>query len=59
MCSSDLDAKDNKGFTPLDVALGKAGGFGFAGSEGVRREATADLIRRLVSGTSEDKTAAR
>ena len=56
---ASLDAKDNKGFTPLDVALGKAGGFGFAGSEGVRREATADLIRRLVSGTSEDKTAAR
>ena len=43
----------------LASALGKAGGFGFAGSEGVRREATADLIRRLVSGTSEDKTAAR
>ena len=26
-----FDAKDNKGFTPLDVALGKAGGFRFRG----------------------------
>jgi uncharacterized protein len=43
-----LDATDDKGFTPLDVALGKAGGFGFSGREGVVREGTAALIRELM-----------
>lgn len=54
-----FDAKDNKGFTPLDVALGKAGGFGFAGVEGVHREETAALIRKLSSGAPGGATAAR
>ena len=43
-----LDVKDTNGFTPLDTALGLAGGFGFAGVEGVRREDTAAVIRELM-----------
>ena len=45
---ADLQAKDNKGFSVLDTALGLAGGFGFSGHEGVRREGTAALIRKLM-----------
>jgi ankyrin repeat protein len=45
---ADLTAKDHKGFTPLDTALGRAGGFGFTGQEGVVREGTAALIRSLM-----------
>jgi ankyrin repeat protein len=44
---ANLDLADEDGFTPLDVALGKAGGFGFSGQEGVVREGTATLIRQL------------
>jgi ankyrin repeat protein len=44
-----LDVPDNDGFTPLDVALGKAGGFGFSGQEGVVREATAALLTELIA----------
>ncbi|HEU4620410.1 MAG TPA: ankyrin repeat domain-containing protein [Gammaproteobacteria bacterium] len=43
-----LDVKDSKGFTPLDTALGLAGGFGFAGKEGVVHESTAALLRDLM-----------
>lgn len=42
-----LDTPDKDGFTPLDVALGKAGGFGFSGKEGVVRPSTAALLREL------------
>jgi ankyrin repeat protein len=53
-----LDTPDKDGFTPLDVALGKAGGFGFSGREGVVREATAALLTELIAnGTT--TTAAR
>jgi hypothetical protein len=44
-----LDVPDKDGFTALDVALGKAGGFGFSGNEGVVREATAALLRELMT----------
>jgi uncharacterized protein len=44
-----LDTPDKDGFTPLDVALGKAGGFGFSGNEGVLREATAALLTELMA----------
>ncbi len=44
-----LDIPDKDGFTPLDVALGKAGGFGFSGNEGVLREATAALLTELMA----------
>ena len=43
-----LDVKDTNGYTPLDTALGLAGGFGFAGAEGVVREETAAVIRELM-----------
>jgi ankyrin repeat protein len=46
---AQLHVQDNDGFTPLDVALGKAGGFGFSGQEGVVREETAALIRELMT----------
>ncbi len=53
-----LDTPDKDGFTPLDVALGKAGGFGFTGNEGVVREATAALLRELMAGSESGATAA-
>ena len=53
-----LDTPDKDGFTPLDVALGKAGGFGFSGKEGVVREATAALLRELVGAAPGNATAA-
>ena len=52
-----LDTPDKDGFTPLDVALGKAGGFGFSGNEGVVREDTAALLRELM-GQAPDASAA-
>jgi ankyrin repeat protein len=42
-----LTLEDGDGFTPLDTALGLAGGFGFSGSDGVVRESTAAVIREL------------
>jgi ankyrin len=45
-----LDLADKQGHTPHDAALGKAGGFGFAGNSGVVREGTANLIRELLAG---------
>jgi ankyrin repeat protein len=45
---ADLKAADNKGFTPLDTALGLAGGWGFAGNVGVVQESTAALIQELL-----------
>jgi hypothetical protein len=47
-----LDVADKDGFTPLDVALGKAGGFGFSGNEGVLREGTAALLRELMAANA-------
>jgi ankyrin repeat protein len=44
----ELELKDKNGFTPLDTALGRAGGFGFSGKEGVVREGTAAVIRKLL-----------
>ena len=45
---AELDVKDAKGFTALDTALGRAGGFGFSGREGVVRPATAAVLRELM-----------
>ena len=45
---ANLEARDSKGFTPLDTALGRAGGFGFTGGEGVVREGTAAVLRQLM-----------
>ena len=55
-----LDTPDKDGFTPVDVALGKAGGFGFSGNEGVVREGTAAVLRELLgTGNAEQTAAAR
>ncbi|MNC95526.1 hypothetical protein D3C83_126760 [compost metagenome] len=53
-----LDIADKDGFLPLDVALGKAGGFGFSGDEGVVREGTAALLRDLMSAAGATQAAA-
>jgi uncharacterized protein len=44
---ADVNVKDRRGLTPLDYALGRAGGFGFDGKSGVVREETAKVIREL------------
>jgi hypothetical protein len=43
----DLNRKDSRGLTPLQTALGEAGGFGFGGRAGVVREETAKVIAEL------------
>ncbi|HEX6992785.1 MAG TPA: ankyrin repeat domain-containing protein [Gammaproteobacteria bacterium] len=48
-----LDVEDRNGHTPLDTALGLAGGFGFSGQEGVVREDTAAVIRELLAAQRE------
>jgi ankyrin repeat protein len=50
---ADLNASDKRGFTPLDHALGRAGGLGFDGRSGLVREETAKAIQALggVNGT--------
>jgi ankyrin repeat protein len=50
---AELEGEDEQGHTPLDTALGLAGGFGFAGAEGVVREDTAAMLRELI-GESAD-----
>jgi ankyrin repeat protein len=45
--NADLNAKDAKGNTPLDSALGKAGGHGRGGTRIEVHETTAALIRQL------------
>jgi ankyrin repeat protein len=49
----NINAADRRGLTPLDHAMGRAGGFGFGGSSGVVREETAKVIRELggIAGT--------
>src|SRR5688572_16370123 len=56
---ADINARDKRGLTPLDHALGRAGGFGFGGTSGVVREETAKAIRELggVEGTPTGATA--
>src|SRR5688500_2730795 len=54
---ADLNAMDRRGLTPLDHALGRAGGFGFDGRSGVERPETATVIREL-GGTEGKPTGA-
>jgi uncharacterized protein len=42
-----LGAKDKKGLTPLDAAMGLAGGLGFDSTTGEVHESTAALLRQL------------
>ena len=44
---AEINIKDKRGLTPLDHAMGLAGGFGFDGNSGVTREDTARAIREL------------
>jgi ankyrin repeat protein len=43
-----LDMKDRNGKTPLDAAMGLAGGVGFDGASSVPRPSTAALIQKLL-----------
>jgi ankyrin repeat protein len=52
-----LDVKDKRGKTPLDAAMGLAGGFGFDGSAGQPHPTTAALLRKL-TGAAELKSSA-
>jgi uncharacterized protein len=56
---ANLEARDSKGFTPLDTALGRAGGFGFTGGEGVVREGTAAVLRQLMGENATPASPAR
>ena len=42
-----LDVKDARGLTPLDAAMGLAGGFGFGGATGNPHPTTTALLRQL------------
>lgn len=44
--NADINAKDGKGMTPLDSALGRAGGHGRGGTSIIVHEATAALIKQ-------------
>jgi ankyrin repeat protein len=44
-----LDLKDKKGLTPVDAAMGLAGGLGFDNTTGDVHESTAALLRKLIS----------
>lgn len=44
-----LDAKDNRGFTPIDSALGKAGGNSRGGARIDVHQDTADLLKKLAA----------
>lgn len=44
-----LDVKDRQDRTPLDAAMGLAGGVGFDGNSSVHHESTAALIKKLLA----------
>jgi ankyrin repeat protein len=46
-----LDAKDHRGMTPIDSAMGRAGGNGFGGNRIDVHQDTADLLKQLMGGT--------
>jgi ankyrin repeat protein len=52
-----IDAKDSKGLTPLDAAMGKAGGLGFDNTTGDAHESTIALIKKLMA-TSQPQASA-
>ena len=49
---ADLNAKDNQGKTPIDSALGKAGGNSRGGQRIDVHEDTAELLRKLMAATT-------
>ncbi len=46
---AELDYIDNRGLAPLDAAMGKAGGYGFVGTDGVFHEDTVALIQQVLT----------
>ncbi|MEJ0006824.1 MAG: ankyrin repeat domain-containing protein [Steroidobacteraceae bacterium] len=48
-----LDAKDKRGITPLDMAMGKGGGLGRGGDGGTVHQSTADLIKQLLANNAQ------
>ncbi len=46
--NADLNVKDKRGLTPLDSAMGLAGGLGFDGKTGAVREETAKALRDIL-----------
>jgi ankyrin repeat protein len=55
---ADINAKDKKGMTPYDAALGRAGGHGRGGTRIEIRESTAALIKQMGGVGVSDKPAA-
>jgi hypothetical protein len=49
---ADLEAKDNRGMTPVDSAMGKAGGNSRGGQRIDLHEDTAALLRQLMADPS-------
>lgn len=43
-----LDYEDSRGLSPLEAAMGMAGGYGFVGNDGVFHEQTVALIQKLI-----------
>ena len=52
-----LDAKDKRGVTPLDMALGKGGGLGRGGEGATVHQSTADLIKQLLANNAQGSPA--
>ena len=52
-----LNVKDKRGFTPLDMALGKGGGLGRGGAGATVHQSTADLLRQLLANNAQDGAA--
>jgi ankyrin repeat protein len=46
---ADVNAKDRRGMTPLDSAMGRAGGHGRGGTQVQVHESTANLIKQLMA----------
>jgi ankyrin repeat protein len=53
---ANLDVKDKRGITPLDMALGKGGGLGRGGAGGQVHQSTADLIKQLLANNAQRGT---
>jgi ankyrin repeat protein len=56
--NADLNAKDNKGMTPYDAAMGRAGGQGRGGTRIEIRQSTAALLKGMGATGASDKPAA-
>jgi ankyrin repeat protein len=50
--NADINAKDQKGMTPLDSAMGRAGGHGRGGTSIIIHDATAALIKQYQADAS-------